>query len=90
MCSSFTDSDNAGSDHFPIFTSIYDSFSKKNIFAYKLKISKKDSILLGHNLSETFANLETFISDNISTAYQHFEQHIKQHIYFLFSPGVYS
>jgi len=77
-----------GSDHFPIFTSIGSSFpKKKNILVYKLKINKKDIILLRHNLCETFAKLKTLISDNIATAYQHFEHHIKQHVYSLFPPG---
>jgi len=33
--------DTAGSDHFPIFTTIGDNPSTKNVFLYKLKINKK-------------------------------------------------
>jgi len=49
LCYSYTDLDTAGSDHFPVFTIIGGTPSKKCKFKYKLKINKKDSCLLNHN-----------------------------------------
>jgi len=87
LCTSFTESDPADSDDFPIHTFISGSFSKKNIFMYKLKICKKDINLLYHNLCESFTQLETLILENSVTTTLNTSQHIKQHAHSLFPPG---
>jgi len=88
-CTSFTDHDTVGSDHFPIYTFISGSFLKKQIFAYKLKISKKDTSLLYHNLNESISTLESLIANisNFSSVYSTFEHHIKHHVYSFFPPN---
>jgi len=42
QCYSCTGTDAAGSDHFTIITTIGSNFSSRNVFLYKLKISKKE------------------------------------------------
>jgi len=76
MCYLFTDRDTA-SDHFPIFISIGGTFSKKHIFASKLKISKKEIDILKRNLNASFVNFETYTSEDIIGAYHQLDKHIR-------------
>jgi len=61
-CCTYTDNDRSDSDHFPIHTFICSSPSKKYIFAYKLNLGKKDTVLLSQSLSTTLPILENLIS----------------------------
>jgi len=79
--------DTAGSDHFPIFTTIDSNHStRKNVFLHKLKINKKDLIRLSHSLHDNFINLESNLSEDTLEAYQQMEHHIKEHLYSFFPP----
>jgi len=77
--------DMAGSDHFPIFTTIGGNPSIKNVFLYKLKINKKDLIRFSHTLHDNFVSLESNLSEDTLKAYQQIEHHIKEHLYSFFS-----
>jgi len=79
--------DTAGSDHFPIFSTIGGSFNTRNVFLYKLKINNKDLMRLSHTLHDNFANLESIISEDTLKAYQQMEYHIKNHLYYSFFPS---
>jgi len=56
-------------------------FCTKNVFSYKLKIIKKDLILLCHTLYDNFVNLKSNLSEDTLVAYLQMEQHIKNHLY---------
>jgi len=83
-CQSRTGLDTANSDHFPIFTTIDDNFSFKNIFLYKLNINKKDLALLYHTLHLQFPEVKDNLSEDTPIAY--LQQHIKNHLYSFFLP----
>jgi len=85
LCRSYTD--DTGSDHFPVFTSIGNSFCKESTFAYKLEINKKDMALLRHNLYDSNVNFRSYIFNDTIVAYHQFEQHIKLHLHAFFPPG---
>jgi len=82
QCLSHTVQDTAGSDHFPISTSISSCFNTKNIFLYKLKISKKDLSLLNHVLYDSLKNMKSNLPGDTLEAYQQVEQHILLYSFF--------
>jgi len=85
VCHSSTGLDTAGSDHFPIFTTIGGNFKIKKMFLYKLKINKKDLALLHHSLLDNLRSLNSILSENSLVAYQQLETKIKQQLYAFFS-----
>jgi len=69
LCFLVTSQNTAGSDHFPICTSIGGTFIKKHVFAYKIKIDNKKIRILNQKLSASFANFKDNASANTIDAY---------------------
>jgi len=84
QCYSRTSTDAVGSDHFPIVTTIGGNFSSRNVFLYKLRISKKELTQLQLSLHNNFNSLNDTLSEDSLEAYQQLESHIKHHLYSFF------
>jgi len=83
-CSSFVGHDTLGSDHFPIFTSIAGNFMKRNVFLYKLKLSRKDLDILYHSLINSLDKLRNILLENCLLAYETIDLHIRNQLFSLF------